>query len=125
MITTSGINAVSADPERIRMRADNVLVRLERAPERTRGGLVVPDQAREPRPIDGVFGRVLRVGPGRDAECSRCGVVRGHVEPRVQVGDLVVFDTDAAGDRWHIDGREYRVVREAEILAVLEDDAAS
>ena len=102
---------------RVTMRNDNVLVEVERAPRR-HGSLHLPDSA--PRPIDGVWARVLRVGPGHRHPCSRCGAARAHVDPGVQVGARVLLDSSAAGDRWHIGGREHRVVRAAEILALEE-----
>lgn len=109
---------VAALVRSLRMRADNVLVEIERPPAR-HGLLHLPD--REHRAIDGVWARVLAVGPGHDAVCPRCGTVRRRIDTSVRPGARVLCEQGAVGDRWHIGGGEYRVVREAELLAVVDD----
>ena len=99
----------------LRLRNDNVLVSVERPPQR-HGLLHLPDTG--PRPIDGVWARVLATGPGHVGKCSRCGADRAAVPTNVKRGERVLVESAKSGDRWHIGGREYRVVRESEIMAV-------
>ena len=99
----------------LRLRNDNVLVSVERPPQR-HGLLHLPDTG--PRPIDGVWARVLATGPGYTQQCPRCRVYRAGVAMTVTRGDRVLVESAKSGDRWHIGGREYRVVRESEIMAV-------
>lgn len=123
----------------IQMYADNVLVLLDALSEGlTAGGIVTP--ARTPDAIEGVRGTVLAVGPGvaypirthphrRTTPCDaspRVGI--GLMPMETNVGDCVLLDNPAAGDRVPVPvlvragldpDRHYRIVREAEIAAIL------
>jgi chaperonin GroES len=88
---------------------DRILVeRLEEEEQRV-GGIIIPDTAKE-KPQQG---RVVAVGSGRVND-------KGQVFPLdVKEGDLVLFGK-YAGSEIKIDGKEYLIVREDEVLGVLE-----
>ncbi len=87
---------------------DNVVVKRIEADERSAGGIVLPDAARE-RPRQG---RILSVGDGRLlADGSRS-------PPQVAEGDRVVFER-YAGSEVVVEGEELLLLREDEILAVV------
>jgi len=85
-----------------------IVSRLE-SEEKTPGGIIIPDTAKE-KPQEG---KVLAVGPGRlDKEGNR-------ITPEVKEGDKVLF-TKWGGTEVKIDGRELMIMKEDDILAVLE-----
>jgi chaperonin GroES len=87
--------------------ADRVVVKALSGEEKTRGGIVLPDTAKE-KPQEG---EVIAVGPGRVLENG------GRLTPEVKVGDRVVF-AKYGGAEVKIDGEEYLILRESDILAV-------
>jgi chaperonin GroES len=91
---------------------DRILVRRFSAEEKTAGGILLPDTAKN-KPQKG---KVEAVGPGR---LLKDGSRRGL---QVRVGDTVIF-TSWAGDEYkeRSSGDEVLVMREEDILAVLED----
>jgi len=92
----------------IRPLADRVLVRPLDSEERTAGGIVVPDRARE-RPLQG---RVVAHGPGRVTD-------RGVLVPLgVAVGDVVIFGRHR-GERVVVDEVEHMMLRESDCSAVV------
>lgn len=89
---------------------DRVVVEREQASEKTAGGIVLPDTAKD-KPQKG---KVLAVGDGR---VSKDGKRRPL---QVKVGDHVLF-TSYAGDEFKIDGdKKVLLMREDDILAVIE-----
>jgi chaperonin GroES len=88
---------------------DRVLVRRVEAAERTPGGIIIPDTAKE-KPAEG---EVLAVGPGARDETGR--IVPLDVKP----GDRVLFGK-WAGTEVLIDGEERLILKEADILGVIE-----
>ena len=87
--------------------ADRVLVKPHTEEEKTPGGIVLPDTAKE-RPQ---WGEVKAVGPGRwDEEGKR------RIPLEVNVGDTVIF-AKYGGTEIKIDGEEYLILRESDILA--------
>jgi chaperonin GroES len=88
---------------------DRVLVRRVEAEERTPAGIIIPDTAKE-KPIEG---EVLAVGPGARDETGRI------VPLDVKVGDRVLFGKWAGTDVL-IDGEERLILKEADILGVIE-----
>ena len=88
---------------------DRILVeRIEEAEQRI-GGIIVPDTAKE-KPQQG---RVVAVGKGRVTD-------KGAVVPLdVKEGDTVLFGK-YAGTEIKIEGREYLIVREDEVLGIVE-----
>ncbi len=95
---------------KLRMMEDRVLVKPIEHEERTKGGVYLPDTAKE-RPQRG---EVMAVGPGRILENGQ------RLEPTVKVGDKVLFGK-YAGTEIKIEGEEYIILRESEILAIIEE----
>ena len=87
---------------------ENIVIQRLSAEEKTAGGIVLPEGARE-KPQQG---RVLSVGDGRLLADGR------RAEPQVSEGDRVVF-TSYAGSEVMVDGEELLIMSEDEILAVL------
>jgi chaperonin GroES len=95
---------------KVRPLRDRVLIeRLEEAEQKSIGGIVIPDTAKE-KPQQG---RVIAAGKGRVND-------KGEVFPLdVKEGDTVLFGK-YAGSEIKIEGREYLIIREDEILGVTE-----
>ena len=88
--------------------ADRVIIKNVENEKVTKGGIVLPDSAKE-KPV---MAEVLAVGPG--------GTVDGKtVEMYVHAGDKVIY-SKYAGTEVKLDGEEYIVVRQNDILAVVE-----
>jgi chaperonin GroES len=88
---------------------DHVVIRPLEAEDRTPGGIVLPDTAKE----KSTKGEVVAVGSGKV-------LANGRVVPlSVKEGDKVLY-SKYAGSEVKIDGKEYKIVTESEILAVLE-----
>ena len=88
--------------------ADRVVIKKLDAEEKTTGGIVLPDTAKE-KPQQG---EILAVGPGRfDDKCNRQAM-------EVKVGDKVLF-AKYSGTEVKIDGVEYLILAERDILAVV------
>ena len=86
---------------------DRVLVKISEAEERTKGGIVLPDTAKE-RPHEGT---VVALGSGKRAK-------DGTIVPfTVKVGDNVIFGR-YGGDDIELDGEKYKIIAEDEILAI-------
>ena len=93
---------------------DRVVVRRIEEDERTPGGIIIPDTAKE-KPQQG---EVVSVGPGARAE-------KGQLQPLdVKAGDRVLFGK-WSGNEVKIDGEELLIMKESDILGVLEGAAAS
>ena len=88
---------------------DRVLVRRVEVEEKTRGGILIPDTAKE-KPIEG---EVLAVGPGARDETGRI------IPLDVKLGDRVLFGKWAGTDVI-IDGEERLILKESDILGVIE-----
>ncbi|AMV34084.1 10 kDa chaperonin [Pirellula sp. SH-Sr6A] len=87
---------------------DRIVVQREVSQEKTSGGIFLPDSAKD-RPTRG---KVVSVGDGRMLENGSRSVLQ------VKVGDLVLF-TSYAGENIEVDGEEYLLMNESEVLAVL------
>jgi chaperonin GroES len=94
---------------KIRPLADKVLVQRLEAENKTSGGIVLPDTAKE-KPQKG---KVVSVGDGKVLED---GTVR---KLQVKKGDTVLF-TSYAGTEIKIEGKEYLIMSESDIMAVVE-----
>jgi chaperonin GroES len=94
---------------KIRPLADKVLVQRLEAKNETAGGIVLPEMAKE-KPQQG---KVISVGKG---EVADDGTVR---EMQVKKGDTVLF-TSYAGTEVKIDGKEYLIMSESDIMAIIE-----
>jgi len=93
---------------------DRVLVKRIEKEEKTAGGIIIPDTAKE-KPQEG---RVEATGPGRVTEDGK--VLPLDVKP----GNLVLFQK-YAGTEVKIDGEEYLLMREEDILGVIEQGEAN
>ena len=96
---------------KIRPLQDRVIVkRLEEAVEKTKGGIIIPDTAKE-KPQQG---KVIAVGKGKVND-------DGKLTPLdVKVGDKILFGK-YSGSEIKIDGEEHLIMREEDILGVIED----
>ena len=93
---------------------DRVVVRRIEEDERTKGGIIIPDTAKE-KPQQG---EVIAVGPGARDE-------KGVVQPlEVKAGDRVLFGK-WSGSEVKIDGEELLIMKESDILGVLEGTASA
>ncbi|MCC6672204.1 MAG: co-chaperone GroES [Planctomycetes bacterium] len=88
---------------------DRVLVKRTEAGEKTKGGIFLPDTAKE-KPKEGT---VIAIGPGKLLENGKRAAM--SVKPK----DKVLFSS-YAGSEVKLDGEEYIVLSEDEVLAVLE-----
>ena len=88
---------------------DRVIVKRTESEEKTKGGIIIPDTAKE-KPIEG---KVVAVGNGKILE-------NGKTLPmQVKKGDKVLFGK-YAGNEIKIDGEEHVIMREDDIIAVLD-----
>jgi len=93
----------------IRPLGDRVLVKRLEAEEKTAGGILLPDSAQE-KPKEG---KVIAVGEGKQLEDGT------RTKFSVKKNDRVLF-TSYAGTDVKIDGEEYMIMREDDILGVIE-----
>ncbi|MDP4711363.1 MAG: co-chaperone GroES [Saprospiraceae bacterium] len=82
---------------------DRVVVKPAPAEEKTKGGIIIPDTAKE-KPLRG---EVVAVGPGKDGNLMT-----------VQVGDIVLYGKYAGQELLH-EGEQYLIMREDDILVIL------
>jgi len=94
---------------KIRPLHDRVVVRRLEAEQRTESGIIIPDTAKE-KPIEA---KVVAVGPGKLDDEGR------RIAMDVKEGDIVLF-AKWSGNEIKIDGEEHLILREDEILAILE-----
>ncbi len=89
---------------------DKILVEILEAEEKTKGGIILPDTAKEEKSE----GKVVAVGYGKVLES-------GKVQPlEVKKGDRIIFGK-YSGDEILIDGKKHKILKENEVLAVFED----
>ncbi len=88
---------------------DRVLVKRLESEEVTKGGIIIPDSAKE-KPIKG---EVIAVGPGKTSDKGE------KIKMNVEKGNKVLFNK-YAGTEIKIDGEELLVMREDDILAIIE-----
>ena len=94
---------------KIRPLADKVIVERIEAENKTAGGIVLPDTARE-KPQRG---KVISIGTGKLLDDG------SRSEMQVKKGDEVLF-TSYAGTEVKLDGKEYLIMEESDIMAVIE-----
>jgi len=88
---------------------DRVLVKRIEEQEVTKGGIVIPDTAKE-KPVEG---RIMAVGPGKMSDAGK------RMTLQVKEGDRVLFGK-YSGSEIKVEGEEYLMMREEDILAVIE-----
>ncbi len=95
---------------KLRPLQDRIIVERIEEETKTAGGIIIPDTVTKEKPQEG---KVVAVGKGKTTE-------DGKVIPvDVKVGDLVLFGKYAGSDV-KIDGKEYLIMREDDILGVVE-----
>ena len=92
---------------------DRVVVKRIDAEEKSRGGIVIPDTAQE-KPSQG---EVIAVGPGGRDEAGKI------IKPDVKAGDRVLFGK-WSGTEVKIDGVDYLIMKESDIMGVLDAEVA-
>jgi len=93
---------------KIKPLSDRVVIKPSPAEEKTKGGIILPDTAKE-KPV---IGEIVAVGPGRKADDGKL------VQMELKVGDKVLYGK-YSGTEVTIDGQEYLIMREADIFAVV------
>ena len=93
---------------------DRVVVRRIEAEEKSKGGIIIPDTAKE-KPQEG---EVIAVGPGGRDEAGKL------IPIDIQVGDRVLFGK-WSGTEVKIDGQDLLIMKESDIMGVLTDAPAS
>src|SRR4051812_16479202 len=91
---------------------DRVVVRRLEAEEKTSGGIIIPDTAKE-KPQQG---EVVAVGPGARDDSGKL------VEPSVRAGDRILFGK-WSGTEVKLEGEELLIMKESDILGVIETPA--
>ncbi len=94
---------------KIRPLGDRILVKRIKEEEQTKGGIIIPDTAKE-KPQEG---KVVAVGKGKMTEAGKL------VAPEVKAGDTILFGK-YSGSEVKVDGEEHMIMREEDVLGVLE-----
>lgn len=89
---------------------DRVLVRYSDEPEKSSGGLFIPDTAKE-KPQKG---EVIEVGPGRLTDDGKV------IKMEIKVGDVVLFEK-YSGSKINIDDKEHLIIKEDDILGIVQN----
>jgi chaperonin GroES len=87
--------------------SDRVLVQADNAEEKTASGIIIPDSAKE-KPQRGT---VVAVGPGKVENGTK-------IEMSVKEGDVVLYGK-YAGTEVNVDGEEYLIMRESDIVGIV------
>jgi len=88
--------------------ADRVVIKPSPAEEKTKGGIILPDTAKE-KPV---IGEVVAVGPGKVGDDGK------KILPEVKAGDKVLYGK-YSGTEVTVDGEEFLIMREADIFAIV------
>lgn len=91
--------------------ADKVVLKLLDPKEKTSGGIFLPDEAKEETHL----AEVIAVGEGRFSESGQL------IKPEVKKGQTVLIKGKWAGENVNIDGVEYKIVSDSDILAIIEN----
>jgi chaperonin GroES len=98
---------------KIRPLGDRLVVERIEQDTKTSGGIIIPDTAKE-KPKQG---KVLAVGPGAKDENGK------RIQIDVEAGDIVLF-TQWAGNEIKIDGKEYLVLKESDVIGIIEETSS-
>jgi chaperonin GroES len=93
---------------------DRVIIRRIEGDEKTKGGIIIPDTVKE-KPQEG---KVIAVGPGARDESGKL------VPLELKAGDRVLFGK-WSGTEVKIDGEELLIMKESDVMGVIEDATAS
>jgi len=99
----------STSTVRIRPLGDRILVKRIEEAEEIRGGIIIPDTAKE-KPMQG---EIMAVGPGKTTDDGK--LIKMDVKP----GDRILM-SKYAGSEVKIDGEEYVILREDDVLGIIE-----
>jgi chaperonin GroES len=88
--------------------ADRVIVKPAEPEEKTKGGIILPDTAKE-KPIEGT---IIAVGPGKVSEDGKA------VKMEVKEGDKVLYGK-YSGTEVTVEGEDYLIMRESDIFAIV------
>ena len=88
---------------------DRILVERVEEDEKTKGGIIIPDTAKE-KPAEG---KIIAVGKGRPADDGKI------IPMELKVGDTVLF-SKYGGTDVKIDGNDYLIMRQEDVLGVIE-----
>jgi len=94
---------------KLRPLEDRVVVKQSEAEEKTAGGIILPDTAKEKPQI----GKVIAVGPGKMLDSGK------HVEVSLKKNQEVIY-AKYSGNEVEIDGNKYVVMRESDVLGIVE-----
>jgi len=94
---------------KIRPLQDRIIVERLAEEEKTKGGIIIPDTAKE-KPAEG---KVIAVGKGKVTDDGKL------IKPDVKAGDRILF-SKYAGSEVKVEGREYLIMREDDILGIIE-----
>ena len=94
---------------KIRPLQDRVIVKRLEEEEKTKGGIIIPDSAKE-KPQEG---KVIAVGKGKKTEDGKV------IPPDVKVGDKILFGK-YSGSEVKIEGEEHLIMKEEDILGIIE-----
>jgi len=95
---------------KIKPLGDRLVVERIEQEEKTAGGIIIPDTAKE-KPKQG---KVLAVGPGAKDENGK------RIPVDVEAGDIVLF-TQWAGSEIKMDGKDYLVLKESDVIGIIEE----
>jgi chaperonin GroES len=93
---------------KIKPLGDRVVVKPSPAEDKTKGGIILPDTAKE-KPV---VGEIVAVGPGRKSDDGKL------IPLDLKVGDKVLYGK-YSGTETTIDGKEFLIMRESDIFAVV------
>jgi chaperonin GroES len=118
MCLTAELHEIKGLEEKLHMKFrplhDRVVVKRVEEDTKTKGGIIIPDTAQE-KPMQG---EVVAVGPGGRDETGKL------IPIDVKAGDVVLFGK-WSGTEVKIDGTEYLIMKESDIMGVLEGKSAS
>jgi len=88
--------------------ADRVVVKPAEAEEKTKGGIILPDTAKE-KPVEGT---IVAAGPGKNSDSGEL------IKMTIKVGDKVLYGK-YSGTEVTIGGEEFLIMRESDIFAII------
>jgi chaperonin GroES len=93
---------------KIKPLADRIVIQAMEAEETTKGGIILPDTAKE-KPVEGT---IVAAGPGKVSDDGK------KIEMEVKVGDKVLYGK-YSGTEVTVDGEEYLIMRESDVFAIV------
>jgi chaperonin GroES len=89
---------------------DRILIKRTQEEEKTKGGIIIPDAAKE-KPVEGI---VIAVGDGKVLDNGQ------RIAPQVKAGDKILFGK-YSGTEIKVNDEEHLILREDDVLAIVED----